>query len=253
MTPHYRGFIFLFYNTKQNSDAMKTVGIIGGMGPETTARFYLDVIFKSFQKDKSQRPSILIWNVPLKYQIEKELIEKATGEEKYLPYLIEAAKNLESGGADFLVIPCNTVHIFINEIRRSVKIPVLSILEETENFLKTKRFKRIGLLATRLSLRQKLYEKSIENLGIEVIKPSENDQSRIGRIITRLVTMRYAKHEKTALLKIILKLVKQDTDAIILACTDLQLVIKPKEMPLPVFDTMDLLVDATVREILKHT
>ena len=230
---------------------MKTVGIIGGMGPETTAKFYLDVIFKTYKKNKLQRPSILIWNVPLKYKVEKGLIEKAKGEEKYLPYLIKAAKNLEKGGADFIVMPCNTVHIFIKQIRKEVKIPVLSILEETQNFFKGKSFKNIGLLATELSVRQNLYDKTFENSGIALVKPDNTEQKRLGKIINKLVTTKYAEKEKSKLVKIIWNLGKKDCDAVILACTDLQLVIKPKEMPMPVYDTMDLLVDATVRELLK--
>ncbi len=230
---------------------MKTVGIIGGMGPETTAKFYLDVIFKAYKKNKSQRPSIIIWNIPLKYKIEKELIEKAKGEEKYLPYLVKAAKNLEKGGADFIVIPCNTVHVFIEQIKKEVKIPVLSILEETEKFFKNKNFKKIGLLATELSVRQKLYGNTFENSGITLVKPDKFEQKRLGKIINKLVTTKYAEKEKSGIFKIIWNLGKKDCDAIILACTDLQLAIKPKDMPMPVYDTMDLLVDATVRELMK--
>lgn len=230
---------------------MKTVGIIGGMGPETTAKFYMDVIFKAFHKNKEMRPPILIWNVPLEYKIEQELLEKAAGVEKYLPYLIEAAQNLENGGADFLVIPCNTVHVFIEEIRKAVKIPVLSILEETEKFIKKKTIRKVGLLATTLSLRQKLYDKHLEKSRIDIVKPDEADQNKLGKIINRLVTTKYAEKERAELLKIIRRLGKRDIDAVILACTDLQLIIKPKEMPIPVYDTMDLLVDATVRELLK--
>ena len=122
---------------------MKTIGIIGGLGPETTSEFYLEIVFECYKKNKEQRPPILIWNVPLKYKIEEDLLEKAEGEERYIPYLIEAAKKLEKAGADFLVIPCNSVHAFIKEVRNSVKIPVLSILEETAKFLKNKNISKV--------------------------------------------------------------------------------------------------------------
>mgnify|MGYP000521764234 CR=1 FL=1 len=74
----------------------------------------------------------------MEYQIEEDLIQRAIGEERYIPFLVDAAKRLESGGADFIVIPCNSVHIFINEVRSAVKIPILSIVEETAKFLETK-------------------------------------------------------------------------------------------------------------------
>ena len=230
---------------------MRTAGIIGGMGPETTARFYLDVIFKCHQKNNKQRPPVLLWSVPLQYKIEKNLIESAKGAENYMPYLIEAAKSLEKGGADFLVIPCNTVHVFIDEIRKEVKIPVLSILEETERFLRSLDVKRIGLLATKLTINQKLYDKLLGSAGINIVRPEQSDQVKLGRIINKIVVSKNFEKEKIQLIKIILKLAKRNVESIILACTDLQLLIKPREIPIPVYDTMDLLVDATVREILK--
>src|SRR3989344_6683561 len=107
---------------------MKTVGIIGGFGPDTTAQFYRSVISISQKLENRIRPPILIYSVPLPYAIEKELILNSTGEEEYVPYLVEAAKILERGGADFLVMPCNTLHAFIDDIRASVSIPVLSII-----------------------------------------------------------------------------------------------------------------------------
>jgi aspartate racemase len=230
---------------------MRTVGIIGGMGPETTAEFYLHVVFKVFSKNKAQRPPILIWNIPLKYDVEQNFIESGKGIQKYLPHLVTAAKNLEKGGADFIVIPCNSVHVFIDRIRKEVKIPVLSIVDETKAFLKNKKFKNIGVLATTSTINQKLYEGIMNSLGVKIVKPNEADQARLGKIINRLVTKRYADREKAQLLKIIWAFGKKNIDALALACTDLQLVINPKEMPVRVFDTMELLVDATVREVLR--
>ena len=228
---------------------MRTAGIIGGMGPETTARFYLDVIFKCHHKNNKQRPPILLWSVPLLYRIEEDFIRNAEGAENYLPYLIEAAKNLEKGGADFLVMPCNSVHVFINEIRREVEIPVLSILEETEKFVRSLNARRIGLLATKLTINQKLYDKLLLQ-EIDIVKPGKSDQARLGRIISKIVVSKNADREKAQLIKIIWNLARKGADTIILGCTDLQLLTKPKEIPIPVHDTMDLLVDATVREIL---
>ncbi len=118
---------------------MKTVGIIGGLGPSTTAEFYLEVIFACQKENKTNRPPALIWNVPISYKIEREAIVESRGKERLVPFLIDAAKRLEKGGADFLVMPCNSLHTFIGEIRRSVKIPVLSIVEETAKFLKKRK------------------------------------------------------------------------------------------------------------------
>jgi aspartate racemase len=141
---------------------MKTVGIIGGLGPETTAKFYLEIINSCYKQNQDKRPPILMWSIPLSYTIEQDLITKSVGEERYLPYLKEAAKRLENGGAEFLVIPCNSVHIFIDEVRKSVKIPVLSIVEETINFLKQKNINEVGLLATSTTIKHNLYQPELE-------------------------------------------------------------------------------------------
>ena len=115
---------------------MKTVGIIGGLGPETTSEFYLDIVFSSYKKTKKSRPGIIISSVPLPYQIEEDLIVSNKGSDRYIPFLVKEAKRLERAGSDFIVMPCNSLHVFIEEIRNAVKIPVLSIIEETVKFLK---------------------------------------------------------------------------------------------------------------------
>lgn len=109
---------------------MKTIGIIGGLGPETTSEFYLDLVFSCAKKDKTARPGIIISSVPLPYQIEEDLILRSEGMERYIPFLTAEAQRLEKAGADFLVMPCNSLHVFIKQIRDSVNIPVLSIVEE---------------------------------------------------------------------------------------------------------------------------
>lgn len=228
---------------------MKTAGIIGGLGPETTAQFYQEIIFKTFDKNKVERPPLLIWSIPLKYQIEADLITQAQGEERYIPYLQEAAGRLERGGADFIVIPCNSVHIFIDQVRQSVKIPVLSIVEETTKFLSEKNINRIGLLATRSTVDKHLYQSSLENKNISVVLPDYDDQDKIGNLIQNLVVSRYDDTDREELLNVVIRLVSKGLDNIVLACTDLQL-LTPKQDCINIFDSMEILAGATVREIL---
>ena len=228
---------------------MKTVGIIGGLGPETTSEFYLEVIFSCYKKNKINRPPMLIWNVPLEYKIEEDLITKAIGEERYLPYLINAAKKLESSGADFLVIPCNSLHIYIDEIRKAVEIPVLSILEETAKFLKVKNIKEVGILATSTTINNKLYEELLKKFNIKQIVPDDFQQAKIGKMINNLVLNRRDNKDREELVKIIVEFSKKGLSTVILACTDLQLLI-PEFPNMQIFDTMKILADATVIKIL---
>lgn len=229
---------------------MKTAGIIGGLGPETTAEFYLEIIFGCYQKNKENRPPVMIWNVPLKYKIEEELLTKASGEERYIPYLVEAARRLEKGGADFLVMPCNSLHIFIDKIRKSVKIPVLSVVEETIKFLRAEKISEVGVLETGSSLKKKLYTSALKKAGIKQVLPDEFDQGKIGRIINNIVLNRHANRDRTELLEIINKFADKKVKNVILACTDLQLLI-PSHPRLRIYDTMKIFSDAAVNEILK--
>ncbi|MBI2621513.1 MAG: amino acid racemase [Candidatus Levybacteria bacterium] len=226
---------------------MKTLGIIGGLGPETTANFYMEVISSCAKINKKSRPSILITNVPVELEVEEKFIKHSKGKEKYLSWLIESAKVLEKGGADFIVIPCNSVHIFIDEIRKAVNIPVLSIVEETVMFLKRKRAKNVGLLATPFTIKNKLFDSKLKEIGIKVRTPDKKDQDKIGEIINRILQRTHGRKDKKDLEKIIKKL---PSDFILLACTDLQLLIQ-KHSKLRVLDTTQILEEATVREILK--
>jgi aspartate racemase len=225
---------------------IKTLGIIGGLGPETTARFYMEVVF-ACSKISGRRPQILISNVAVPLSVEKELITEAKNEKNILPFLLNATKQLEKGGASFIVIPCNTVHIFIEEIRKSVNIPVLSIIEETSNFLRREKVKEVGVFATTATIKNKLFDEKLNMCGIEMVTPKDINQARMGAIINRLVSNQQTKNDKDEFLKII-----EDTNVknAILACTDLQ-ILDPKIDEVKIFDTMDILAKAAVREILK--
>jgi len=228
---------------------MKTVGIIGGLGPETTAEFYLELSFYCYQKNKERRPGILIWNVPQSYKIEKEAQVEARGEDRYIPYLTKAARMLEMSGADFLVMPCNTLHIFIKDIRKSVRIPVLSIVEETVKFLKNKKITKVGILATPSIIKNKLYENVFKKEGIGQVLPDEFDQAKIGKIINNIVLNRHANKDRQELLRIIDRFEEKGVKDVVLACTDLQLLIPHHK--LNIYDTMKIFADATVDYILK--
>jgi aspartate racemase len=229
---------------------MKTVGIIGGLGPETTANFYLEVVFSCFKEYKQCRPPMLIWNVPIPNVVEEQFITSGVGADVYIPLLADAAQRLERGGADFIVIPCNSVHMFITEVRNSVKIPVLSIVEETVDFLRDAHIKEIGILATSVTLRENVYEAALTKAGISHTSPRDEDQNKMGTIIHNLVQSKHTQYDEKELLRIINTFVSQDVHALVLACTDLQLIV-PHHDQIQIYDTMKILAQSTVREILK--
>lgn len=229
---------------------MKTVGIMGGLGPDTTTKFYLQIISAFSRLSVPIRPQILIYNVPLPIQIEKEAITEAKGEEKCLPFLIEAAKTLEKGGVDFIVMPCNSLHVFIEEIRRAVNIPVLSIVDETVKFLQSQNCKQVGLLATQIIIDRKLYKNKLGAFGIREIVLCDQDQSKIGQIIYHLVMGNSTEEDKDALDNMINDLIGLGAKTIVLACTDLQLLVLTHK-DAEIIDTMQILLDATIKKMLE--
>lgn len=229
---------------------MKTAGIIGGLGPETTSEFYLDLVFSCQKKDRTNRPHIIVSSVPIPYKIEDDAISKNIGIERLLPYLIDESKRLEKSGVDFLVMPCNSLHIYIQNIRKAVKIPVLSIVEETVKFLKKNKFKKVGIVSTSATIKNKLYEDAFDKNRISYETPDDFQQAKMGKIILNLVNGVQKNKDREEILRIINDFEGKGVDCVVLACTDLQLLI-PKHQSLKIFDTMKILAASAVESILE--
>lgn len=228
---------------------MKTVGIIGGFGPETTAAFQLEIVALCAAQKQQERPPILMWNTPIPLQIEDDLILKGESMDKFLPFLISGAKMLEKADSDFLVFPCNTLHIFINEIRNAVSIPVLNIVDEMAISLKKNNIDRIGLIGTKITIKSNMHTNKLRTLGVETVLPSKKDQIHIDRIIHNILNQKDTIKNKKDLERIANTFKIRGIHHIILACTDLQLLF-PNIPDLIVHDTMKVLAQATVREII---
>jgi aspartate racemase len=224
---------------------MRTVGIIGGLGPETTAHFYLEIIRGFERLGATGRPPILTWSVPLPLEIERDLIMHSKGEERYAPLLSDGALRLQNGGADFLVMPCNSLHVFIEQIRASVSIPVLSIVEEASKYLGRQNVGRVGLLATATTVRSGMFQRAMQESGTEIVAPFESDQELLAGIILMIIEGKAGEKERRKLQGIIMRM---NVKNVLLACTDLQLLLR--EMPgITIVDTLCVLASAATSEI----
>ncbi|MFZ5981999.1 MAG: aspartate/glutamate racemase family protein [Patescibacteria group bacterium] len=230
---------------------MKTLGILGGVGPQTTAKVYLSVIESIRKNGEEKYPPIVIYNLPFPFIIEHEAIVQGINVEKMIPYLIDGAKILEKSGADFGILPCNTLHKFIGEIRKSAGIPFLSILEETVLFLKGKKIKRIGVLASETTIKSKIYEGMLKKSGIDILYPSRKEQDIVNGVIVDLLNGREADIQKNKLENVCASLQKNGAEVILLACTDLQLIASKLKVGIPLIDTTEILINATVRDMRK--
>jgi aspartate racemase len=228
---------------------MKSVGIIGGVGPETTSEFYLKVIFQCQKLNTVQRPSVVIASVPLLFEVERDLIAFNKGKERYIPFLTNEARRLEKSGVDFIVMPCNSLHVFINEIRDAVNVPVLSIVEETIQYLKDKKIDNIGLISTSATVANSVYEEQLVKNNLDFVVPNDLQKAQMDKIIQRLVEGQHLNSDRDLILKVVDDLVDAGVDGVALACTDLQLLL-PKSDKVHIFDTMNVLAQATVKTIL---
>lgn len=228
---------------------MRSVGVIGGLGPETTAEFYLEVIFRCQQMNQVERPLIAISSVPLLLDIERDLITSNTGKERYIPFLTKEAKRLEHSGVDFLVMPCNSLHVFIEHIRNAVAIPVLSIVEETIAFMKAQSLQHVGLISTSATLANNVYETALTENSLRFTAPDHLQRAQLDKVIQNLVHGRHLAKDRELIMKIIKDLSSQDVDCVALACTDLQLLL-PEKSTVPLFDTMKILAESTSKRIL---
>lgn len=229
---------------------MKTLGILGEVGPETTSKVYHSVIDSIRKNGNNFYPSIMIYNLPWPFSLEDEMILYGRNTEKMIPYLVRGAKILEKSGASFGILPCNTLHKHIGEIRSSVKIPFLSILEETKLKLKSLNMHRVGILASQSTINSNLYGEILKENDIGLIYPNKTEQSVINKIIVELVRGKQKEIHSKTMTMVCKSLKKNGAKSILLACTDLQLVTNINSS-IPIIDTTEVLVEASVRELLK--
>jgi len=219
---------------------MKTIGILGGMGPEATFELYGKIIrYTPSEKDQDHIPCVIFSNTQVPDRTESIL----KGDAKAVKVLRDSAKVLEEAGADFIVIPCNTAHHWIKEIQNAVGIPVVDMIEETAKYLKGRRCKRIGLLATTGTIRTCIYEKVLEAYGIEVIKPA--NQENIMGVIKKVKAGDTSERQREIIEKEMASLKEKGIATFVLGCTELPLVFR-KGKRKEIVDPMDVLAATAI-------
>lgn len=225
---------------------MKTVGIVGGLGPDTTAEFYLNLIRK-FRNCRQTYPSVLIDSVSFPFSLERDIIADSVNEEKILPHIKESVRRLSRGGVDFIAIPCNTVHIFIEELRRESSAPIISIIDETVRYVDEKGCRSVGLLATAKTVDSKLYQTAFRKKKIKTFVPEKESQKLLSEIILRILAGEKSENGMDAVEKIMACLKKKGAEAIVLGCTDLNQIMQTGKN---IIDSTEILLQS-VFELMK--
>ena len=224
----------------------KVVGVIGGMGPAATVDFMRRLVAATPAHDDVDHLHVLVDNNP-KIPSRIAAIIEGTGADP-APALCEMAKGLEAQGADFLVIPCNTAHYYLPAIARSVHTPVLDMVGLSVQKLAAAdpKPRRIGLLASPAVRLVGLYQKRIEQSGLQAIYPSPHHESRLLEVIKAVKSGQHGGRQRQDYAVVAENLMDAGADALLIACTELSVMGPPLEATCLVVDSLDVLVQATI-------
>ncbi len=231
---------------------MKTVGIIGGMGPKATVDFLQKVIsLTPAKKDQEHLRMMLTMNPQIPDRTDAILHKKKSP----LGELTKSAKVLEQSGVHFIVIPCVTAHFWLKEIQNNIAVPVLSLLDVTlEKITKeATSVKNIGILTTTGTIQARIFDSLFHPKGYRIIYPGEEVQDRfVMEGIYRIKMGQDPKKIKRYFVSASEDLKRKDAEIIIAACTEIPLSLTQADITIPLIDVTQVLAEVTVRTALQQ-
>lgn len=219
---------------------MKTIGLIGGMSWESTVPYYR-LLNESIKRQLGGLHSarIVLYSVDF-HDIER--LQHAGRWEEAGAMLAQAARALQSAGTDFLVLCTNTMHKVAPAIEDAVTIPLLHIADPTAEAVKQAGMQTVGLLGTRFTMEEDFYRGRLTTRhGLQVVIPEAADRDVVHRVIYDELCLGVTRAESRAAYRdIIRRLAAHGAQGIILGCTEIGLLIRPEDAPVPLFDTTAL-------------
>jgi len=229
---------------------MKTLGMIGGLGPESTIEYYRRILAKYAEHRPGRAPSIIINSI----DVNRGLGMLGEGHlDELAEYLVRSLHPLERAGADFALISANTPHIVFEEVERRSNVPLISIAEVTCAHAQTLGLTKLALLGTRFTMQSSFYAKVFSRKELSVLVPSESEQRYIHeKYIAELLIGIVLPETRQGVTEIITRMKAQDgIDGVILGGTELSLIFRePSVAGIPVLDTTEIHVQAAVDELL---
>jgi aspartate racemase len=225
---------------------MKTIGMIGGMSWESSIEYYR-IINETVRDELGGLHSAK----SIMYSVEFAEIETLQHQDRWddaAKIMIAAAQGVEKGGADFGIICTNTMHKLYDIVQQNIRIPMIHIADATAEAIRAAGINKIALLGTRFTMVENFYKgRLVENYGLEVIIPSEADMEMVHRVIyDELCAGIIDSESKQNYAEIIRRLVADGAQGIILGCTEIGLLVKQEDSPVPLFDTTEIHAKAAV-------
>lgn len=228
---------------------MKTIGLLGGMSWESTQTYYrlINEGVKS-RLGGLHSAKLVLYSVDF---AEIEALQHQGDWPATARILSGAALSLENAGADFLMIGTNTMHKVAPEIEEAINIPLLHIADATADVLTQDNIQRVGLLGTRFTMEQAFYRERLEAAGIEVVTPDAPQRAEVHRVIyEELCQGEIQAASRETYLAVINSLAEQGAQAVILGCTEIGLLIKQTDTPVPLYDTTAIHAAQAVNQAL---
>jgi aspartate racemase len=241
-----KNIILKYKKLKEAEVKEKIIGVLGGMGPDATVDL-LSKIIRSTPVKKEQDHCRIITDINPKIEDRtKAILSGKTG--RVISQLRETAENLERAGADFIIIPCNTAHYFLKQIREAVNIEVLDMIEETALFISENfpRAKKSAVLATTATCRMNLYRRALSLKNISAEAPEEHEQKKVMTAIMLIKEQGGLKRAGIILSAAAGGLIAKGAELIIAGCTEIPLALSPEDISVPLIDPTEVLAKKAV-------
>lgn len=229
---------------------MKKLGLVGGMGPESTIPYYHDIVYGVQERvGKNYFPNLTVESVNVFDVL------RLCGEQKYdelTDYLFQAIQNLVRSGADFAVLSANTPHIVFDRLQELSPITLISIIESTCKEAEKRNLKKIGLLGTIFTMTEDFFKQPFSRKNIKIVVPSDMEMDYINQKISSELEHGIIKKDTLESFKKIISRMQteENIEAVILGCTELPLLLNDKESPVPCLDTMQIHIQDIINEIV---
>lgn len=230
---------------------MKTIGMIGGMSWESSIEDYR-IINQTVRARLGGLHSAKSIMVSVEFA-EIEALQHQDRWDELATIMIDAARSLERGGADFVIICTNTMHKLYDKVQNSIDIPMLNIADATAAKINADGIDRVALLGTRFTMEEDFYKGRLtERFGLDVIIPEQDEMDIVHRVIYDELCAGIIKPDsKQKYAAIIRRLISTGARGIILGCTEIGLLVKPEDSSVALFDTTEIHAQEAVRYALE--
>ena len=210
---------------------MKTIGILGGLGPESTISYYEYITRKYYDlRGDYAYPEIIIHSFNFKEFIDADFEQPGK--------VASAIEGLSQAGADFVVAACNTIHLVYEEVCKNIPIPWVSIMDAVAERIQEDKIQKVALLGTVFTMEKNFYPKVLSKYNIETVVPKATSHKVINDIIFgELVRAVITEESRRIVLDIIEELHQDGAEGVILGCTELPFLIRPEDISLPLYES----------------